>query len=103
MAISISLLLQFIGLFTSVKVLNINLKLIGVILLTLIPSMATYFISGNWGMIVALVSFVLIIKLFDNATDFFKIIAIIIVSASIQLLTIKLADQQIAQLLLLMN
>jgi hypothetical protein len=88
MVIPTTLLLQFTGIFVGVKVLEINIKILGVILMTVIPIMVTNAIPGFTGFGIAALSFYLIIKIFDRSSGIFKIIGIIIISAVVQALLI---------------
>ena len=80
---------QFFGVFIGVKALDINIKILGVILLTVIPIMITNTVPGLAGFVSAALAFLIIIKLFDRSSGIFKITGIIIISAAVQALLIK--------------
>lgn len=84
MIIPLSFLLQFAGIFVGVKILNINLKILGVILLTVVPIIVTNAIPGLLGFGIAIVAFFGIIKTFDKSADFLQIIGVIVISLVVQ-------------------
>jgi len=84
MLIPLSLLLQFAGIFAGAKLLKINTGIIGVAILTFIPILATNFIPGLAGFIVACVAFFVVLKKLDSTAGFIEGIGIIFISMAIQ-------------------
>ena len=89
MVIPLTLLLQFAGIFAGVKMLNINLKILGVILLTAVPIIVTNAMPGLLGFGIAILAFFGIIKAFDKSADFLQIIGVIVISAVVQAVLIN--------------
>ena len=89
MVMSISMLLQFAGIFAGTRVLSLNINILGVILLTFIPVLVTNFIPGLTGLLIAIISYVVIIKKLDNSATGFQMMGILIVSITIQALVIN--------------
>lgn len=84
MLIPLSLILQFAGIFTGVKLLKLDVGLVGVAILTFIPTLATNFIPGLVGFAVACVAFFVTLKAFDKTAGFIHGIVVIFISMAIQ-------------------
>ena len=90
MGVPVSLILQFVGIFIGVRILDINLKILGVILITVIPIIITDAVPGLAGLGIASVAFFVIIKIFDRTSGIFQIIGIIVISAVVQAVLLNL-------------
>ena len=84
MVIPISLVTQFIGMFAAVKILKINVNIIGIILLTFIPIGLSSVVPGLAGFGLSLLSLVLLVKIYDGSASFLKILAILVISVVTQ-------------------
>lgn len=104
MVIPASVLLQFLGIFIGVKVMDINLKILGIILATLVPIAVTSVVPGLAGLVIGMVIFYVVIKACDNSVGIFQIIGLLIISAVVQALMINevvapMLNQQVNDLL----
>lgn len=89
MVMSLSLLLQFAGIFSGVKVLKLNLNILGIVLLTFIPILVTSFIPGLTGFFIAVLAYFGIIKTLDSSASLFQMMGILIISAVLQAFVIN--------------
>tara|TARA_B110000467_G_C17799807_1_gene204413 strand:+ start:86 stop:379 length:294 start_codon:yes stop_codon:yes gene_type:complete len=89
MVMSLSLLLQFAGVFAGTRVLSLNVNILGVILLTFIPILVTNFVPGLAGLLIAIISYVVIIKKLDSSATGFQMMGILIISIALQAFVIN--------------
>lgn len=91
MIVPISLIAQFIGMFVASKLLQLNVNLIGIILLTLLPIGLVNIVPGLAGIGLALLALVLLVKVFDGSASLIKIVGILLISGATQAAIFKFA------------
>ncbi|OEC33368.1 hypothetical protein A7D25_19165 [Pseudomonas sp. 21C1] len=84
MLLPLSLLLQFAGIFAGVKLLKLDIGLLGVTVLTFIPILTTNLIPGIGGFVLACAAFFVALKMLDKTAGFIQGVGIIFVSLAIQ-------------------
>lgn len=91
MVVPISLIAQFIGMFVASKVLQLNVNIIGIVLLTFIPIGITNIVPGLAGVGLALLSLIILVKIYDGSASFLKIVGILFISITTQAALYKFA------------